>query len=74
MYGADITTVVQAEAEIINTQKEVVYAMGEIGETRSKEICNHEVYALIKQKQSIKFSNRVILTGHSTKFGIRMTF
>lgn len=41
IYGADITTAVQAEAEIINTQKEVVYAMGEIGETRSKETGNH---------------------------------
>jgi len=41
VYGADITTAVQAEAEIINTQKEVVYAMGEIGETRSKETGNH---------------------------------
>ncbi|NQY93680.1 MAG: HD domain-containing protein [Campylobacteraceae bacterium] len=41
VYGADITSAVQAEAEIINTQKEVVYAMGEIGETRSKETGNH---------------------------------
>ena len=41
IYGADITTAVKAEAEIINTQKEVVYAMGEIGETRSKETGNH---------------------------------
>ena len=41
IYGADITDAVKAEAEIINTQKEVVYAMGEIGETRSKETGNH---------------------------------
>jgi len=41
IYGADITSAVKAEAEIINTQKEVVYAMGEIGETRSKETGNH---------------------------------
>ena len=41
IYGADVTFAVQAEKEIINTQKEVVYAMGEIGETRSKETGNH---------------------------------
>ena len=41
IYGVNITIAVQAEAEIINTQKEVVYAMGEIGETRSKETGNH---------------------------------
>lgn len=41
IYGANITIAVKAEAEVINTQKEVVYAMGEIGETRSKETGNH---------------------------------
>lgn len=41
IYGANITSAVKAEAEIINTQKEIVYAMGEIGETRSKETGYH---------------------------------
>ena len=41
IYAADITSAVKAEEEVINTQKEIVYAMGEIGETRSKETGNH---------------------------------
>jgi len=41
IYGANVTSAVLAEAEVINTQKEIVYAMGEIGETRSKETGNH---------------------------------
>ena len=40
-YATDITEVIKAEQEIINTQKDVVYAMGAIGETRSKETGNH---------------------------------
>ena len=40
-YATDITEVIKAEQEIINTQKDVVYTMGAIGETRSKETGNH---------------------------------
>ncbi len=40
-YTTDITDVLKAEEEIINTQKDVVYTMGAIGETRSKETGNH---------------------------------
>ena len=40
-YTTDITSAVEAEQEIINTQKDVVYTMGAIGETRSKETGNH---------------------------------
>ncbi len=40
-YTTDITDILAAEEEIINTQKDVVYTMGAIGETRSKETGNH---------------------------------
>lgn len=40
-YSTDITDIIKAEEEIINTQKDVVYTMGAIGETRSKETGNH---------------------------------
>jgi len=40
-YATDITEVVKAEEEIINTQKDIVYTMGAIGETRSNETGNH---------------------------------
>ena len=40
-YTTNITDVLKAEEEIINTQKDVVYTMGAIGETRSKETGNH---------------------------------
>jgi response regulator RpfG family c-di-GMP phosphodiesterase len=40
-YATDITDVLKAEEEIINTQKDIVYTMGAIGETRSKETGNH---------------------------------
>ena len=40
-YASNITNAIKAEEEIINTQKDVVYAMGAIGETRSKETGNH---------------------------------
>jgi response regulator RpfG family c-di-GMP phosphodiesterase len=41
VYATDITSALEAEQEVINTQKDVVYAMGAIGETRSKETGNH---------------------------------
>lgn len=41
VYATDITEIVELNLEIIDTQKEVVYAMGEIGETRSKETGDH---------------------------------
>jgi HD-GYP domain-containing protein (c-di-GMP phosphodiesterase class II) len=40
-YGFNVTDLLQANDEVINTQKELVYRMGEIGETRSKETGNH---------------------------------
>jgi len=40
-YGFNITELLEANDEIINTQKELLYHMGEIGETRSKETGNH---------------------------------
>jgi len=40
-YGFNITELLDANEEIINTQKELLYHMGEIGETRSKETGNH---------------------------------
>jgi HD-GYP domain-containing protein (c-di-GMP phosphodiesterase class II) len=40
-YATDITEVVKLNLEIIDTQKEVVYKMGEIGETRSRETGDH---------------------------------
>ena len=36
-YFKDITEISRIQEEIIKTQKEIVYAKGEIGETRSKE-------------------------------------
>ena len=40
-YLTDVTEVLELNDEIENTQREVIYAMGEIGETRSKETGNH---------------------------------
>ncbi|MFK5984894.1 MAG: HD domain-containing protein [Pseudomonadota bacterium] len=40
-YAFDITDIVKADQEIIDTQKEIVYTMGEISEQRSKETGNH---------------------------------
>jgi response regulator RpfG family c-di-GMP phosphodiesterase len=40
-YFDDVTQVMELNDEIEQTQKEVIYAMGEIGETRSKETGNH---------------------------------
>jgi len=37
----DLTELFQLHEEIENTQKDVIYKMGEIGETRSKETRNH---------------------------------
>lgn len=41
VYATDISDIIKANQEVINTQKEVVYTMGEIGERRSKETGNH---------------------------------
>lgn len=41
VYGTDITQIVKANEEIIEIQKDIVYTMGAIGETRSKETGNH---------------------------------
>ena len=40
-YFNDVTQLVALNREIEDTQREVIYAMGEIGETRSKETGNH---------------------------------
>lgn len=41
VYGTDISEVIELHQELLETQKEIVYAMGEIGETRSKETGDH---------------------------------
>ncbi len=41
VYATDITEIMNLNEEIENTQKEIIYTMGEIGETRSKETGNH---------------------------------
>jgi response regulator RpfG family c-di-GMP phosphodiesterase len=41
VYGSDISEVINLNKELLNTQKEIVYAMGEIAETRSKETGDH---------------------------------
>ena len=40
-YFIDITEALELNDEIEDTQREIIYAMGEIGETRSKETGNH---------------------------------
>ena len=40
-YLTDVTEVLELSDAIEETQREVIYAMGEIGETRSKETGNH---------------------------------
>ena len=40
-YFTDITRIIELNNEIEETQREIIYAMGEIGETRSKETGNH---------------------------------
>jgi PAS domain S-box-containing protein len=37
----DVTTIYELQQEIVDTQKEVVFTMGAIGESRSKETGNH---------------------------------
>jgi PAS domain S-box-containing protein len=37
----EITDILKAQQEIIDTQKDIIFTMGEIGETRSKETGNH---------------------------------
>lgn len=41
VYFNDVTELIALNQEIEETQREVIYAMGEIGETRSKETGNH---------------------------------
>ena len=40
-FTFNVTDLVKINEEIISTQKDIVYKMGEIGETRSKETGNH---------------------------------
>ncbi|MCK8083673.1 HD domain-containing phosphohydrolase [Vibrio sp. 1CM24A] len=70
VYATDVTEVLSLHDEIIETQKEIVYTMGEIGETRSKETGDHvkrvaeysEALALLigldkNEAQMIKFAS-----------------
>ena len=41
IYATDISEIMDLNEEIEKTQKEIIYTMGEIGETRSKETGNH---------------------------------
>lgn len=41
IYGSEISEVINLHKELQETQKEIIYAMGEIGETRSKETGDH---------------------------------
>ena len=41
VYATDISEIINLNKEIEKTQKEIIYTMGEIGETRSKETGNH---------------------------------
>lgn len=41
VYASDISEIINLNKEILETQKEIVYKMGEIGETRSKETGDH---------------------------------
>ncbi len=43
IFGSEITDLVAADQEIIQTQKDIVYAMGAIGESRSQETGNHVI-------------------------------
>ena len=40
-YLTDVTEIIKLNDDIEETQKEIIYAMGEIGETRSKETGSH---------------------------------
>lgn len=50
-YFNDITEVIELNDAIEETQREVIYAMGEIGETRSKETGNHVKRVAIYSKE-----------------------
>lgn len=55
-YATDITAVLEAEQEIIDIQKDVVYTMGSIGESRSKETGNHvKRVALYSELLALKY-------------------
>lgn len=41
IYGVNITETVEANKEIFATQRELIYAMGEVGEMRSQETGHH---------------------------------
>ncbi len=41
LYGFDVTQVVSLQREMISTQADIIYRMGEIGETRSEEVGHH---------------------------------
>ena len=51
VYMTDVTEVLELNDAIEETQREVIYAMGEIGETRSKETGNHVKRVAMYSKQ-----------------------
>jgi len=55
-YFSDVSEIFKLNNEIEDTQKEIIYAMGEIGETRSKETGNHvKRVALYSEKLAILY-------------------
>jgi len=65
----DVTSIIKLHQEIEDTQKDIVYKMGEIGESRSKETGNHvkrvalyskilaELYGLSEKEADILFTS-----------------
>jgi len=54
-YLTDVTEVIELNDAIEETQREVIYAMGEIGETRSKETGNHVKRVALYSKELALF-------------------
>jgi response regulator RpfG family c-di-GMP phosphodiesterase len=55
-YFSDVSEVMRLNDEIEDTQREIIYAMGEIGETRSKETGNHvKRVALYSKKLALMY-------------------
>jgi putative two-component system response regulator len=56
VYVNDVTKIMELNDEIEETQREIIYAMGEIGETRSKETGNHvKRVALYSEKLALLY-------------------
>ncbi len=66
VYATDATTQFELDLEIIETQKEIVVTMGEIGETRSKETGHHvrrvaEYSQLLAEKHGLSSADSDLL-------------